>query len=98
MPIQPTPVTAALAGALSAIAWPWLWPLVNDPSSSSTTWLVAGMLLFVALPAHALVVGFRRQAVASGPGIDKALLVRIGAWLLSAAVCSALVSLYRPAG
>lgn len=95
MTIQPTPVTAALAGAIAAIAWPWLWPLVTDTSSSSTTWLVAGMLLFVALPAHALVVGFRREAAA--PGIDKALLVRIGAWLASAALFSALVALYRPA-
>ena len=94
MKITPTPLTAAIAGAISAAAWPQLWPLLKDTSSSSTTWLVLGTLVFIALPAHAGVVGFQRAAAPAGPGIDRALLVRVGAWLASAVVCSALFSLY----
>lgn len=94
MKITPTPLTAAIAGAISAAAWPQLWPLMKDTSSSSTIWLVLGTLAFIALPAHAGVVGFQRTATAGGTGVDRALLIRVGAWLASAAVCSALFSLY----
>ncbi len=94
MKITPTPLTAAIAGAISAAAWPQLWPLLKDTSSSSTTWLVLGTLVFIALPAHAGVVGFQRSATAGGPGIDRALQVRIGVWLAAAVLGSALFSLY----
>lgn len=93
MKITPTPLTAAIAGAVSAAAWPQLWPLLKDSQPSSTTWLVLGTLIFIALPAHALVVGFRREAAPAGQAVDQALLKRIGAWLASAVVCSALFSL-----
>lgn len=94
MKLTPTPITAAVAGAISAAAWPQLWPLLKDSSSSSTTWLVLGTLVFIALPAHAGVVGFQRMGAAGGPGVDRALLLRVGAWLASGVVCSALFSLY----
>ena len=94
MKITPTPLTAAIAGAISAAAWPQLWPLLKSEQASSTTWLVLGTLVFIALPAHAGVVGFQRSATVGGAGVDRALLVRIGAWLAAAVLGSALFSLY----
>ena len=95
MKLTATPTTAAMAGVFSAVAWPLLWPLFTDPSASSSLWLVAGMLLFVALPAHAFVVGFHRSESPAARSVDTDLLKRIGAWLLAAAVTAAVVSLYR---
>jgi hypothetical protein len=43
------------------------------------------MLLVVALPAHAFVVGFGRTQAPSARSLDTALLKRIGAWLAAAA-------------
>lgn len=78
--ITPTPVSAALAGAFSALVMPALWPRLAD----ETTWLVLAFLLVVALPAHALVVGMGRHQ--TGAGVDVPLLKRISAWLAAAAV------------
>ena len=90
MKVTPTPVTAALAGVFSAIAWPLLWSRFGNEASAGSVELILAMLLVVALPAHAFVVGF-------GPGwssnlrtVDTALLKRIGAWL-AAAVATAVV-------
>lgn len=90
-----TPLTAALAGAFSAVAWPRLWPLYADPSSSSSVWLVAGTLLLIALPAHAFVVGFERNPTTAASAIDMPLLKRIGAWLLAAVATTAVITWLR---
>lgn len=88
MNISPTPVTAALAGVFSAIVWPLLWARFGSSTSSGTVEVVVITLLVIALPAHAFVVGFGRSQ-ASGRAVDTALLKRIGAWLLAAAVTAA---------
>ncbi|UUX95549.1 hypothetical protein [Aquabacterium sp. J223] len=82
MTLTPSPLTAALAGAFSALVMPVLWPRLVDDS----LWLVLGFLLVVAFPAHAFVLGLG-QAPSARPGtLDKALLKRVGAWGLAAAL------------
>ena len=93
--IKPSILTAALAGAFSALAWPWLWPYFNDPAPSATVWLVGGSLAFIALPAHALVVGMGRSPVPGGNGVDSALLKRIAAWLAAAGATAVLMAVWR---
>lgn len=89
MKIIPTPVTAALAGVFSALAWPWLWSTYGSSASGGSMELVLGTLLLIGLPAHAFVVGFKPADRAPGTrGVDKPLLMRIGAWLLAAVVAS----------
>lgn len=84
MKITPTLLTAALAGGFSALTWPLLWARFGQASSSGSVELIAGTLLLVALPAHALVLGFGyRQPAASA--LDVSLLKRIGAWIAAAA-------------
>ena len=95
MTVHPTNLTAALAGTFSALAWPWLWPFFNDPAPSSTLWLVGGSLLFIAFPAHALVVGLGRNPVPGGQGIDGALLKRIAAWLAAAGTTAVVMAIWR---
>lgn len=90
MKVTPTPVTAALAGVFSAIAWPSLWSRFGSESSAGSVELILAMLLVVALPAHAFVVGFGRSGRPGGRAVDTALLKRIGAWL-AAAVATAVV-------
>ena len=92
MNLRPTPLTAALAGIVAAVAWPYLWSRFGGASSSGTTELVVGTLLVIALPAHAFVVGMGPSGSGEGRGVDAALLKRIGAWL--AAACA--VTLLRP--
>ncbi|HPU52969.1 MAG TPA: hypothetical protein PK359_15525 [Burkholderiaceae bacterium] len=94
MRITATPLTAALAGAFSAIVWPRLWPMFSDAGSSGSVGVVVITLLVIALPAHAFVVGFGRQARAAG-GLDTPLLKRIATWLAAA---GAIVALGRLAG
>lgn len=90
MKITPTPVTAALAGLFSAMAWPWLWS-THGGASGSTVELVVGTLLLIGLPAHVFVVGLKPANQAPGSrSIDKPLLLRIGAWLAAALVASML--------
>ena len=85
MKLEPTPVTAALAGAFAGIAMPLLWlRLANDSMG-----LVIAFLLVVALPAHAFVVGFGRNQTADARTVDTVLLKRVGAWLLCAVATTA---------
>ena len=90
MNLTPSPVTAALAGVFSALAWPLLWARFGAGDSPGTIELVLITLLVIALPAHAFVVGF-------GPGqsartLDTALIKRIGAWLLAAGITIAITA------
>ena len=84
MKITPTPLTAALAGIVAALAWPWAWTRFGAASGGNLE-LIAATLLVIVLPAHAFVVGFGRNPPAPGPRtMDTALLKRIAAWLLAA--------------
>ena len=62
MTINPSPLTAALAGVFSALAWPWVWSRFGANAGGDSLGLIVATLLVIALPAHALVVGFRRTA------------------------------------
>ena len=84
--IQPTPITAALAGVFSALAWPFLWSKYGHAAAAGGVEMIVGTLLLVALPAHAFVVGFRRMQAADARAVDTALLKRIGSWLAASAV------------
>jgi hypothetical protein len=86
--LTPTPLTAALAGIVAAVAWPFLWSRFGGYGTDGSVELVVGTLLVVALPAHAFVVGFGRAHDARS--IDTALLKRIGAWLAAAATTAML--------
>ena len=88
MKLTPTPVTAALAGVFAALVMPALWPRLGD---DTLNWVFA-FLLVIALPAHALVVGFNapRESAARG-ALDTALLKRVAAWLLAAVATVVLV-------
>lgn len=90
MKLTPTPLTAALAGMFSAIAWPLLWSRFGSQASAGSVELILAMLLVVALPAHAFVVGFGRGGSSNVRTVDTALLKRIGAWL-AAAIATAVV-------
>jgi len=91
MKINPTPVTAALAGVFSAIAWPLLWSRFGNAASAGSVELILATLLVIALPAHAFVVGFGRHGGSAVRTMATALLKRIGAWLV-AAIATALVA------
>ena len=84
MRIAATPVTAAAAGAFSAVAWPMLWDRFGGSGSLLDVGLVAGTLLLVALPAHAFVLGFSREGRAAPGTFDVAMLKRAGAWIAAA--------------
>ena len=94
MRLAPTPVTAALSGTFSGLAWPLLRPVFSGTDSLSTLWLVLGTIVLVALPAHAFVVGFERRQTAGAEATDGALLVRVGAWLLCAVITAVMISIY----
>ncbi len=81
--IRPTPFTAAIAGTLAAFAWPFA-NRVFGQSSGIGLELMAAVLLLVALPAHALVVGFTPPPSVPGRRVDRALLTRVGVWLAAA--------------
>lgn len=83
MTIRPTPITAALAGVLAAIAWPLMRTHLGGGGSGASVELIIATIVLIALPAHALVVGFRREA--SAGAMDTALLKRVGIWLAAAA-------------
>ncbi len=85
---SPTVLSAALAGAFSGLAWPWIWPM-------STLWVMLGTVLLVALPAHAFVVGFGLPQRADPARLDTALLARVGVWLVCAAAAAFIVSQVR---
>ena len=88
--ITPSPLTAALAGAFSALAMPFLWPHLQH----DTVWLTTAFLLVVAFPAHAFVVGVGASS-AGVRGVDVAMLRRVGAWLGAAAVVLAVAWMVR---
>ena len=90
MSINPTPVTAALAGIFSGLTWPLAWPFVRASDASATLWLVLATIVLVALPAHAFVLGFQRREAAAERPLDVALLTRIASWL-AGGVLTALV-------
>ncbi len=84
MTIRPTPWTAALAGVLAAVVWPFLWARFGGSATEGGFELVVATLLVIALPAHAFVVGLGPSAAATARTLDTALLKRIGAWLAAA--------------
>lgn len=88
--ITPTPLTAALAGIVAAIAWPHLWARYGGPGSAGGVELVIATLLVIALPAHAFVVGFARPQPTTPGAVDTALLKRVGAWLAAAVIATVL--------
>ena len=95
MSFSPTPVTAALAGVFSGLTWPILWPLLRDPESS-TLWLMLGTIVLIALPAHALVLGFQPRPGPRAGAMNRGLMVRIGAWLAAGTVTAlALAAFWR---
>ena len=95
MIIHATPVTAVLTGVISTILWPLAWSRFGGDGSSFSLELVLATLLLIALPAHAFVVGLGYRQAAAGRALDVALLKRVGAWLLAAAVTAAVMALYR---
>jgi len=54
--------------------------------ADDTMLMIVAFLLAVALPAHAFVVGFAPNRMATAGSVDTALLTRGAVWLLSAAV------------
>ena len=90
MKITPTPLTAALAGVFSGIVWPPMWSRFGSAATAGSLELILVMLLVIALPAHAFVVGFGRFGGSTPGAVDRALLKRIFTWL-GAAVVTALV-------
>jgi hypothetical protein len=93
--IVPTRFTAALAGIFSGLTWPLVWPFVSGPDSSATLWLVLATIVLVALPAHALVLGFQRSESAGARTVDVALLTRIGSWLAAGVLTALAVAAMR---
>jgi hypothetical protein len=81
MKIKPTPLTAAVAGAAAALAWPLIASHSGTPGGSWGIDLIVLTLLAIALPAHLLVVGFERPAPGAERKVDTALLKRIAVWL-----------------
>ena len=95
MTINPTPVTAAAAGFLSATLWPLAWSRYGGGDSSFSIELMVATLLLVALPAHAFVVGFNYRQAADGRALDLPLLKRVGSWLLAAVASAGLMRLLQ---
>ena len=91
MKITPTPVTAAIAGLFSGVTMPALWARL----ASDSVWLTLAFLLVVAVPAHVLVVGIRREEASVPNAVDTALLKRIAAWLGATAAAVALAWVLR---
>ena len=91
MKLTATPITAAVAGAVAGVVMPVIWSRLATESTS----LIVAFLLVVAVPAHAFVVGFGPNQATNARTVDTALLKRVGAWLLSAVVASAIVQAVR---
>jgi hypothetical protein len=65
--LAPTPLSAAVAGAFSAWALPTVSQWLGSDADTSFNYVIA-FLLLVALPAHAGVLGLRRQP---GPAVGR---------------------------
>ena len=65
-------------------------PVLWSRLATDSMILVPAFLLVVALPAHAFVVGFGRSQTPNARTLDTALLKRLGVWLLSAIVATAI--------
>jgi hypothetical protein len=90
--LAPAPLSAAIAGAHSAWALPTISQWLGSDADTSFNYVIA-FLLLVALPAHAGVLGMRRQEGPAVQGLDKPLLIRVGASLAAAAAVSGLLML-----
>lgn len=90
MNLRPTPWSAALAGIVAALAWPFMWERWGGAATEGGIELIVATLFVIALPAHALVVGMGRDEQASARTLDTALLKRIGAWLAAAGLVTVL--------
>jgi hypothetical protein len=86
----PTPLTAALAGVATALAWPLFWGRFGGLAQAGSMEVIVGAILIIGLPAHAFVLGFGRTPPPDARSIDTALLKRMGAWLGAAAGTSLL--------
>ena len=95
MNLPATPITAALAGVFSAVAWTFLWPLLVDERPSSTIWLVGGTLVLIAIPAHLFVVGTGHGKSFGERTLEPAFQRRLISWLAAAALTTILATLYR---
>lgn len=93
MSLRPSLVTAAVAGVLAAVAWPWVWARFGGLATEGGVELIVATLLVIALPAHVFVVGLTRDTPVPARSLDTALLKRIGAWLAAAAGITALRAL-----
>ena len=85
MNLSPSLLTAAIAGAFSAIALPLLRNWMGDHSGIGIPLIIA-MVVTVAIPAQAFVVGTTTHTGSGARSLDMALLKRIGVWILAAAV------------
>ena len=87
MAIRPTPWTAAAAGIVAALAWPFLANRFGGGGGSGG-WgaeLIVLSLIAIALPAHLFVLGMQRpERPSSSRSLDQALMLRIGAWVAAA--------------
>ena len=93
MALTPTPITAAIAGLFAGIVMPLIWPKLGD----ETMYWVFAFLLVIALPMHALVVGFKPARDAAGRGgIDAAVLKRVAIWLVAGIASVALMKIIAP--
>ncbi len=95
MNLAPTPVNAGLAGTFSGLTWPAIWPFLDGSALLDTVGLLLATVVLIALPAHAFVLGFRRERQAGAPALDHALLIRIGTWISCAVSAAALVAALR---
>ncbi len=93
MNLSPTPFTAALAGAFSAVALPAFQRWTGGGGDFGADQVI-GFLLLVALPAHAGVLGLTRPEGQPVRSLDKPLLTRVGVWLGAAVVVSLLGRLW----
>jgi hypothetical protein len=93
--ITPTPITAALAGLFSALLLPFVWSQFGGSAAAGSMELIVAVLLVVALPAHAFVIGFSRSPMPTARTLHTALLKRIGAWLAAAAATVVIAQIVR---
>lgn len=85
----PTLLTAAFAGAFSAVALPLLRSWLGHDAGINVPFILA-LVVTVAFPAKTFVIGPRNAEAAGAGGLDTAMLKRIGAWLLAAAAVTGL--------